>query len=187
VSRNQAGSSWIAKAVVFSLSSALAGGLTGTILGAIGASLSYGIRVALISLLAIPAVALGGIELLGHRLQPLQCDRETPQEWVRLGPLRWAMYNGMALGSGAWSRIGFWLWYVVPIGAFLVGRPLLSAALYGTYGLARGAAVWAIMLGIVQKRRGYARWLLGRATLARTVAAGILVLIGVVAISAVGL
>src|SRR3712207_8459275 len=36
------------------------------------------------------------------------------------------------------SRIGFWLWYAIPLGAFLVGDPWLGAVVYGTYGFVRG-------------------------------------------------
>lgn len=185
MSRNQASSSWIVKAAVFSLSSALAGLAGGALLGAVGSVLSHDVRVALVSVLAVPAIVLGGIELVGHRLQPLQCDRETPQAWVRLGPLRWAMLNGIALGSGGWSRIGFWLWYTVPIGALLMGNPVLSGLLFGTYSFVRGAAVWVIVFGIVRRRAGYARWLLGGARVARVVTAGLLVLVGTVVIATI--
>jgi len=185
VSRNQAGSSWIAKAIVFSLSSTLAGLVGGAILGTVGSVLPYDLRIALACLFAIPAIVLGAIELVGHRLRLLQCDRETPQAWVRLGPLRWAMLNGIALGSGGWSRIGFWLWYTVPIGALLVGNPALSAALFGTYSFVRGAAVWVIVFGVVRRRAGYARWLLGGAKVARSVTAGLLVLVGTVVIATI--
>ena len=107
--RNQAGRSWISKAVVYSLSSALAGLVTGAVLGAVGSLLPLDLRLAAGSILAVAAIAVGGLEFLGRRIQPLQFDCETPQRWVHKRPLKWATRNGLTLGFGATSRIGFWL------------------------------------------------------------------------------
>ncbi len=73
------------------------------------------------------------------------------------------------------------------LGALLVGNPALSAALFGMYSFVWGAAVWVIVFGIVQRRAGYARWLLGGAKVARTVTAGLLVLVGTVVIATIAL
>jgi hypothetical protein len=97
--------------------------------------------------------------------------------------------NGLALGFGATSRIGFCLWYAVPVGALLLARPDLGAAIYGAYGLFRGMAVWVIMFGLDHWIDGDdpALWLIGQAETARVVAASYLVLIGVAVAIAVGL
>lgn len=112
----------MATATLYSLSSSLAGITTGLLFGASRALLSPALRVALASSLAIIGVILGGFELSGRRLRPFQLDRETPHRWLDAGPVWWAIRNGVALGSGVTTRIGFWLWYAVPIASFLIGR-----------------------------------------------------------------
>lgn len=185
--RNQAGRSWISKAVVYSLSSALAGLVTGAVLGAVGSLLPLDLRLAAGSILAVVAIAVGGLEFFGRRVQPLQFDFETPQRWMHKGPLRWAARNGLALGFGATSRIGFWLWYVVPLGSFLVGDAGLGAIVYGTYALTRSLGAVFILLGILRYKTDVSDWLMGRYSDARTLAAGQLVFLGVATVIVVGL
>jgi hypothetical protein len=187
VHRNQAGRSWISKAVVYSLSSALAGLITGAVLGAVGSLLPLDFRLAIGSILAVVAIALGGLEFFGRRVQLPQFDCETPQRWVHRGPLRWATRNGLTLGFGATSRIGFWLWYAVPLGAFLLGDPELGAVIYGTYGLIRGLGAVFILLGMFKSKVDISDWLIEHHGAARVLAAGHLVLLGVATAIVVGL
>jgi hypothetical protein len=187
VHRNQAGRSWISKAIVYSLSSALAGLVTGAVLGAVGGLLSLDLRLAVGSVLAIVAVVLGSLELFGHSVQLPQFDCETPQRWVHKGPLRWATRNGMTLGFGATSRIGFWLWYAIPLGALLVGDPVFGALIYGTYGLIRGLGAVFILLGLLGLKFDVSDWLVKRYGAARALAAGQLLFVGVVSAIVVGL
>jgi hypothetical protein len=187
VHRNQAGRSWISKAVVYSLSSALAGLVTGAVLGAVGSLLPLDLRLAAGSILAVAAIAVGGLELLGRRIQPLQFDCETPQRWVHKGPLKWATRNGLTLGFGATSRIGFWLWYVIPLGAFLVGDPVVGAAIYGTYGLVRALGATVTVLGMIWLKTDISDWLIEEYGAARVLAAGQLVVLGVATAIVVGL
>lgn len=187
MNRNQAGRSWISKAVVYSLSSALAGLAAGAVLGTWGSLLPLGSRLAAGSVLAVLAIAVSGLEILGRRIQPPQFDCETPQRWVHKGPLRWATQNGLALGFGATSRIGFWLWYSIPLGAFLVGDPRLGAVVYGTYGLVRGLGAVFILLVMLGLRLDISDWLISRYGAARTLAAGQLVFLGVSTSIVVGL
>ena len=185
--RDRASRSWIGKAAVYSLSSALAGLVAGAVLGAVGSLLPLDFRLAAGSILAVAAIALGGLESLGRRIQPLQFDCETPQRWVRKGPLRWATRNGLTLGFGATSRIGFWLWYAVPLGAFLVGDAGFGAVIYGTYGLVRGLAAVFILLLMLRLKTDVSDWLIRRYGTARILAAGQLTLLGVAAAIVVGL
>jgi hypothetical protein len=187
VYRNQAGRSWITKAVVYSLSSALAGLVAGAVLGTAGSLLPLNVRFATGSILAVVAIAVGGLEFFGRRLQPPQFDCETPQRWIHRGPLRWATRNGLALGFGATSRIGFWLWYAVPLGAFLVGDPGVGAVIYGTYGLVRGLGAVFILLVMLRSKIDISDWLIERYGAARILAAGQLALLGVAAAIVVGL
>lgn len=170
---------------LFSLTSTLAGIVSGIVLGRFGEILGLEPRVALASILGLVALAVGVLELIGRRPWLLQYDRETPQSWVRGGTLRWAMWNGGTLGVGAASRIGFWLWYVVPTGAFLLANPLLSAGLYGIYGFVRGTAVWGLVLR--QLREGDAGlWLVSYYQFARKIAAAHLVIVATIVIVVVG-
>jgi hypothetical protein len=187
VHRNKAGRSWITKAIVYSFSSALAGVVTGAILGAVGSLLALDFRLAIGSVLAVAAIAVGGLELFGRRIQPLQFDCETPQRWVHKGPLSWATRNGLVLGFGATSRIGFWLWYAVPLGAFLVGDPAFGALSYATYGLLRALGAVFILLGTLGLKIDVSDWLIERYGVARALAAGQLVLLGAATAIVVGL
>ena len=130
---------------------------------------------------------MGSLEFVGRHVQPPQFDCETPQRWVHQGPLRWATRNGLTLGFGATSRIGFWLWYVVPLGAFLVGDPRLGAAIYGTYGLIRALGAVFILLGMLRLKADISDWVMERYGAARVLAAGELVFLGVALTIAVGI
>jgi hypothetical protein len=187
VHRNQAGRSWISKAVVYALASAVAGLATGAALGFVGGLLPLEIRLAVGSILAIAAIAVGSLELFGHRMQPLQFDCETPQRWVNRGAWRWATRNGLTLGVGATSRIGFWLWYVIPLGAFLIGNPLASGIIYGTYGLVRALGAVVILLGMIRLDTDISDRLIEGYGTAQIVTAGQLVFLGVATAIVVGL
>lgn len=185
----QASSSWMGKATVYSLSSGVAGAATGALLGTLGSWLPESGRIAVASLLGIAAAILGGGELYYGRLRPMQCDRETPQRWLGAGALRWAARNGAALGIGATTRIGFWLWYAIPLAALLYGRPALGAVIYGLYGLVRGGAVWALILGMVLRpsTTPLAFRLLLHIAVARAAAAAVLLALGLAVAIVVGL
>jgi hypothetical protein len=187
VHRNQAGRSWVTKAVVYPLSSAFAGVAAGAVLGALGSLLPLDFRLASGSILAVAAVAVGGLEFFGRRVQPLQFDCETPQRWVHKGAITWAIQNGLALGFGATSRIGFWLWYAIPLGAFLVGNPLFGAVTYGTYGLLRALGAVVVLLVIMRTKVDISDWLIDRHDTAKILATSQLTLLGVATAIVVGL
>lgn len=188
VERNQAGKSWVGKAIVYSLVSSLSGIMAGALLGAAGGILSFDHRIAIASLLGIIAIVLGSMELGGRRVRLPQLDHETPQSWLNAGPLRWAARNGFTLGFGAISRIGFPLWYAIPVGAFLFARPELGAAIYGTYSTIRGMAVWVLILGASHwLGEDYSSWLIKCARETRILAAAQFVLLGTIVTVAVGL
>ncbi len=115
----------------------------GAFLGFLGAHLAEQARIVLAFVLALAATALA---LLMHvRFIPLpQRGRETPRAWVDKGWPTWALLTGSALGIGVTTRIGFWLWYAVPLAALLWASPALGATLYAAYGIARATgSVWA--------------------------------------------
>ena len=181
------GRSWISKATVYVLAAAVAGLVAGAALGIVGGLLPLNIRVAVGSILAIAAVAIGSLEVIGRRVPPLQFDCETPQRWVNRGPLQWATRNGLTLGFGATSRIGFWLWYVIPLGAFLIGDPRAGAAIYGTYALIRALGAPVILLGTTRLKTDISDRLIEGYGVARVLATSQLVFLGAATTVIVGL
>jgi hypothetical protein len=143
------------------------------------------------TLLAVVAGVVGAVELSGRRIMVLQCDRETPRRWVDRGAVRWAVKTGMALGVGGTTRIGFWLWFVVPLGVFLVGDVAAAGAIYGTYAVVRGLGPIAVILAgdIMSSRAPSADpgwWLDRQGETARLVASAQLVVVGVAIAGIVG-
>lgn len=123
--------------VAYLVSSTLAAALLGGILGWVGAQASLEVRLAVATLLGLAGALVGAVEVLGRRIKVPQCDVETPQAWVKESSWKWATKNGIALGMGAFSRIGFPLWYVIPMGSLLLASPAAGGAIYGSYGLFR--------------------------------------------------
>lgn len=173
--RNQGGSNWIIKATAFGIATSAAGAMTGWLLGYAGALMHVDDRLAIASVLSLLAIGVGSTEALGLKLAIPQCDRETPQGWVHLGPIPWAVLNGAALGCGATSRLGFWAWYLIPAGALLLGDPIGSAVAYTAYGLARGSIPSVLLWCNGRRRRpdfgDIAVWLIRRYPIARRVSA----------------
>ena len=66
---------------------------------------------------------------------------------MQLGPAGWATVNGGALALGFMSRIGFALWYMVPLASFMVASPSLGVLIYGSYGLLRTGLAVTFVLG----------------------------------------
>lgn len=66
-----------------------------------------------------------------------QRDRETKQKLLSHGPHLWAVENGALLGIGFVSRLGTWLWLVLPVGVILSGDVRAGAMVYGIYGFTR--------------------------------------------------
>ena len=173
---------------MYSAASALAGAVMGLSLGFIGTFLPRDIRIGGATLLGMSAIVVATLEFSKWRLHPLQMDRETSRDWLRKGALRWAARNGWVLGTGVTTRIGFWLWFVVPFGALFVGDLALGMLVYGMYGTIRGLAVWVI-LGATRAWGGnvVAGWLLGRQKTARLGAASYLGVVGVAVVFTIGM
>jgi hypothetical protein len=132
VHRMKRRSSLVAKALVSVAAATAAGALSGWAVALCGQLLILDQRAQLVLVLA---GALIVSPLLRVRLP--QRDVETPQALLSRGPLQWAVGNGALLGLGVASRIGFWAWYVLPLGVFALGGPVLGAILWGTYGFTR--------------------------------------------------
>jgi hypothetical protein len=177
------------KLVSYILAATLTAATVGALLGLAGSLLPLDVRVAVATLAGLAAAGVGGAVLAGRLSKPPQCDRETPQRWIHLGPVRWALINGAALGFGGGSRLGFWLWYCAPFGAFLFGQPIIGAAVYGSYGLVRAASAFALLVAMrrTDSPEYVTDWLLARAPAARQLAASQLLVLGVTSAVVAGL
>jgi hypothetical protein len=168
------------KAVTYVAASAVAGTMAGGFLGAVGNLLPQDTRLAIASISAITAVGIGVVESMSPRLRPPQFDRETPQRWLLKGSVSWAIRNGSVLGIGATSRIGFWMWYMVPLGSLLSGQALLGALIYGAYGLTRGGSSLGIILGArLSDFDRVASWLVMHKPTARLLSGSGLIVVGI--------
>lgn len=157
------GSSVVAGAVL--LLSALTGAaLTGAVLGLLGAALEPALR-ALLAVVAALTVAVGVVV----RPVPWQLDRETNTAWLLYQDWRTAAYNGFALGLGFTTRIGFWLFYLVPLSAFVMGNPLHGAIGYAVFAMSR--------VGISALFAATNIWISGGITRARAVADPVAVIV----------
>lgn len=177
-----------AKLAVYVLAGTVAAALAGAILGALGGLLTGEARALLASVAALIAVALGFAGVLHVRVPLLQIDRETPYGWLQGSPTSWALRNGAAIGFGAGTRLGVWLWYLIPLGALLSGSPVIGAMGYGAYGLARTGGAGLLLL-VQERRQGVSVWLrvLRQSARARRLADAQLLLVGVSALLIVGL
>jgi hypothetical protein len=99
----------------------------------VGGLIPLPVRVAVGMVLALTLVAA---PLVLPRRVP-QLDRETDQNLLSRGPYVWALANGALLGAGFTSRIGYWIWYLVPLGCVIAGSPGLGALIWAGYGFTR--------------------------------------------------
>lgn len=188
MSRNQSAAAHWRRAVVFAGSSTAGGILGGAALGAFGSVLPDSVRLAIGTLGFLALCVVGVLQVRGRRVRLPQRNKETPQRWIQKGPVRWALKNGFSLGLGFGSRLGFWLWYVIPLLAVTLGDPWLSAALYGTYGATRGLGTVSVF-GFALRRHGwnYSDWLLHRAQKAALWSSYILAAISAALVVQIGL
>lgn len=131
---------WQSTAAAYVLASCAGGLLSGVVLGSIGAALPTAARLGLTLALSSIALLITMFALVGWTPAPLQRSCETPKPWADADALGWAVRNGLTLGCGATTRVGFWSWYLVPAVALLSGDVLAGALSYGAYGIARAGA-----------------------------------------------
>jgi hypothetical protein len=86
----------------------------------------------LLALFGSTAVLLGLI-----KLRPPQFDRETLARWLEFRDGRSALMNGLELGSGVLTRLGYWLWYLIPLGCIATSNWAVGAMIWATYSLIR--------------------------------------------------
>jgi hypothetical protein len=140
---------WRVTGALFTVSAAASGAAVGAVLGFLGGQLSLGLRAYIGVVIAVIALAVGTLSVAGVRVPVPQWNRQTPQRWLGYGAIRWSVLNGVALGAGFLSRIEFLAWYAVPIASFCFGQTASGIVIFGSYGLARGALVWLLLLTLV--------------------------------------
>ena len=121
----------VASAVFFFSGIALAA-VVGLTLGLVGAQLGDDLRGLMVTLaiVAIVGAAIG-------RGRPWQLNRDTALSWLFYNDWRTAALNGAELGVGVTTRVGYWLWYIVPLGAVASGSARNGALLYMSYATVR--------------------------------------------------
>jgi hypothetical protein len=131
----------ILKSAVLVLAGTFGGVLAAAIPALLGSSVPEHVRLPVAAGLA---VALGVLAVV--RPRPWQFDVETPTRWLEYPGLWPPLLNGLVLGTGFLTRIGYWLGWLLPVLAFAAAG--LGGVLIGAvYGFARlGASVvlaWA--------------------------------------------
>jgi len=121
------------------LSAALGASVLGAALALFGSVLDRPSRLVLVAVI-LGAVMVGA--LAGPK--PWQLDRETAMSWLVHQDWRTAAFNGISLGLGFTTRIGFWLYYLVIVAAMMSPGYLWGAAIVGAYGFGR------VFLSLVQ-------------------------------------
>jgi hypothetical protein len=173
------------KLAVYVASGTLVGASVGAALGWIGSAIAPEVRAVIVVCFAFVALLISLTELFGRRVRMIQVDRETPYGWLGPGPLSWAARNGAAIGFGGGTRLGFWLWYVVPLGSLLAGSPILGAAAYGLYSLSRTLSAGGIIV-MVQRASWTASHILDKSASARANANLVLLALALTALVIVG-
>ena len=110
-----------------------------------GAAIASLALVAPVNLRVVTGMILASTVACGAFLLPTrmpQINRETEQGLLHHGPLEWAALNGALLGLGFTSRVGYWIWYLIPITCFILGAPMSGSIVWATYAFTRlGIAV----------------------------------------------
>lgn len=129
--------SYMAVAASLLLAATVAGAIAGGLVGGLGSSLPQDVRLGAVGLALIGLNALLVADIVGGPVPMLQRDRTTPRRWVEESVAAWSLKAGAALGLGITSRIGFAVWYLVPVLALGTGSWIAGAAVWAVYGLLR--------------------------------------------------
>lgn len=135
---------WFRAALLYTVAGCLASGLTGMLLGALGAQL--GRAVAARSALAVGllvTLALAARELGWIRFPLPERKRQTEKFWFdEFGPLGAAWLWGLHLGVGFATRVNFGGLWALAVLAVGIADPLFGALLLASYWLGRTLPVW---------------------------------------------
>jgi hypothetical protein len=129
----------------------------GALTGLIGAALPAAARVAVFAVLTAALLVAAAT-----RATVWQHDVETPLSWLDDEDWRVVAKNGATLGMGFPTRLGTWLFYLIPLAGMLSGEVAAAALIYLAYGAGR---VGLSLATVAQRPR---RWLIRRSTAIRT-------------------
>jgi hypothetical protein len=179
---------WRIKGALFTVSSGVAGAASGLSFGWLGSLVNLRLRIVIAFLLALGFLVLGFLDLMEVPVPMPQWNRETPQVWLQYGAARWSIANGLALGSGFFSRIGFLGWYLIPLACLSYGSPLVGALIFGTYGLVRGLSIWPMLIFLrrTEDQKDLAEILLAQKREAKRASTYLVLFISCLALVAVG-
>jgi hypothetical protein len=133
------------RGMAFVLSAVTVGFAAGSAVGFGGSKIPRDARVAISLGAAFVFAVIGVIEVTGRRVPLPQLSRETTRRYGEMA-MGSVIRNGTAMGAGITTRIGFWLWYVVPVAATLSGTALGGAIIFCVYSFTRGIAPLLLIL-----------------------------------------
>lgn len=139
-------------ASVLVVSAAAAGSAAGATVGFVGASVPDEIRGSAGWLLMLSLCLVVLADGLGLDVPLPQRDKETPRRWADEPMASWAVKAGVALGLAVTNRLGFVIWYAIPVLVFSMGSVALGALSWATYAFARTTVT--MVEGRVRARRG---------------------------------
>ncbi len=128
---------YLAVAAALVVAATVAGAIAGGRVGRFGGSLPEEVRLGAVGLALIGLNALFVADVLRGPVPMLQRNRTTPRRWVEESAAAWSLKAGAALGLGITNRIGFPVWYLVPVLALGTGSWIAGAAMWAAYGLLR--------------------------------------------------
>lgn len=130
---------YLAVAASLLLAATVVGAIAGGLVGGLGGSLPEDFRLAAVGLALIGLNALFVADALGGPVPMLERNRTTPRRWVEESAAGWSLKTGAALGFGVTNRIGFPVWYLVPVLALGTGSWIAGGVVWAVYGLLRTA------------------------------------------------
>lgn len=137
---------YIAGGALLSAAGLIGGAAAGAIVGATAHFAADRARPEAMIAVGLSVIVVLVLDLAGVRIRLVQRDVETPKEWLDQGRVSWALKTGATLGSGIFTRVGFWSWYMLPISAAATAEWWRGAIVCGLYGLVRTSG--SVMVGL---------------------------------------
>jgi hypothetical protein len=119
------------------LAATVAGAIAGGLLGSLGGSFPEEFRLGAVALALVGLNVLFVADVVVGPVPILQRNRTTPRRWVEENAWAWSLKAGAALGLGITNRIGFPVWYLVPVLTLGTGSSIAGAVIWAGYGLLR--------------------------------------------------
>lgn len=146
---------WLVAMALYAMGAVFAGGCLGWALGWLGSLAALPESVVAWVLLAI-ALAYAVHELEIAALPRPQQHWQVPAGWrARFHPCLCSTLYGMLLGVGVLTHIEVSTFYLVVVGALVIGDPLLSASIFAVYGAAHAATLTRVMWPIADWDHAY--------------------------------